>query len=484
MASPDFSDGCMIALYPPPELADALAVDGGLPPAELHVTVAYIGDAADVDGDALREVVSELAGRQPFTARLAGLARFTGGDKDVLVALVDSPDLEDLRRDTLDALYERGVQVPRDHGYTSYMSLLYLDPDDPAPLDRLDPADAEFTVLSAVHGTDRTDVPLEHPMAGPAREAFAAGWALSGGPMTERVRAASTAAVRAAIESADDPDTLKATIDLGKLEGMWALLFQRREDLQAQHAKAVHAEWRPLIHRDTVAAAVDHLRQQLGLTEADHDTPSLRAAALAAAQAVLHAIRDLPGWAALRGKVRDAIRAGRAEGMVNAVAIAAEQAATLGLDWNIAFKGAYESLRHLDEIWTDTDGWLARTLDRATADLGRALADAAEQGLTRDEMIDAGMNILAADQDAVAFVVDWAMTTAADQGALALYASEGVTKIDIISAGDGRVCPACIDAEAGSPWTLGDQPPMPLHPVCRCVYASSVSLAHFANWFT
>src|SRR5689334_2919104 len=198
MGSPDYSDGCMIALYPPPNVADALAIDGGLTPEDMHVTVAYLGPAADIDGDALREVVAELAERQPFTAQLAGHARFTGGDKDVIVALIDSPDLEDLRRDTLDALAERGIEVPRDHGYTAHLTVQYLDADEPSPTDRLDAAPIEFTALSAVHGTDRTDTPLEHPVAAPAREAFAAGWAISQGPMTDRVRAACTAAVQTA----------------------------------------------------------------------------------------------------------------------------------------------------------------------------------------------------------------------------------------------------------------------------------------------
>lgn len=480
MASPDFSDGCMIALYPPPELAEKLAVEGGLPPSEMHVTVAYVGDAADIDGDALRETVAELAGRESFTATVAGLARFTGGDKDVLVALVDSPDLEDLRRDTLDALAERGIQVPRDHGYTAHLTIQYLDADELAPLDRLDPVGIEFTALSAVHGEDRADCRLEHPIAGPAREAFAAGWALSGGPMTERVRAASTAAVHLAIESADDPDALRATIDLGRLEGTWALLFQRREQQQAEHTAAVRGAWLALITRDTIADMVDAFRHQEGMTESISD---IKAAALAAARRMLAALSDLTGWSKLRQRIQDAITAGRAEGMVNAVAIAAEQTATLGLDWNIAFDHAYDSLRHLDEIWTDTDGWLGRTLDRATADFGRTLADAAEQGLSRDEMIDAGMDILTADRDAVAFTVDWAMTTAADQGALSLYASEGVGSADWISAGDGRVCETCSGNEDRSPWLLTEFPMMPSHPGCRCVPAAAVSLAHFATWF-
>ncbi|MEV6580270.1 2'-5' RNA ligase family protein [Streptomyces sp. NPDC051582] len=485
MASPDYSDGCMIALYPPPELAEELAVEGGLPAEDLHVTVAYLGNADEVDAEPFNQVAQELAERKPFTGKLAGLARFTGGDKDVLVALVDSPDLEDLRRDTLDALYERGIEIPRDHGYTAHLSLTYLEPEETAPLDRLPAQDVEFTALAAVHGLDRADTTFAHPMDSVAREAFAAGWAMSGGPMTERVQVACETAVQIAAEAADDPDILRATIDLGRLEGMWALLFQRREEQQAKHAKAIGVAWRPLIDRAAVAAAVDEFRLRMGVAEArGPDWARIRAEALATAKKMLYALVDVAGFGKLRQALRDAIAAGRAEGMVNAVAIAAERGAQIGLDWNIAFKDAYRSMERLDELWADADGWLARTLDGAAGDLGSVLADGMEAGLTRDEMIDAAMDVLTADDAAVAFTVDWAMTTAADEGAFALYRAEGVLQIDIITAGDGRVCSACIDAESGNPWHIGDQPRMPLHPICRCCYAADVSLAHFAAWMT
>ncbi|MFB6805477.1 2'-5' RNA ligase family protein [Streptomyces sp. NPDC056387] len=473
----------MIALYPPPDLAAELALEGGLPAEDLHVTVAYLGHADDVDAEALRSVVADLAERRPFTAKIAGLARFTGGEQDVLVALIDSPDLEDLRRGTLDALHERGIRVPRDHGYTAHLSLTYLDPDEPPPLDRLAPRNVPFTTLSAVHGTDRTDSRLEHPMEQPAREAFAAGWALSGGPMTERVRTACETAVDLAVENPDDPGTLKATIDLGRLEGMWALLFQRRNDLLADQTRQVRGTWLPLIDRISVAAAVDQLRAVLGVSEADRGRrDDIRAAAKAAARALLQAIAGLTGFGKLRSALRDVLAAGRAEGTVEAVAIAAERASRIGLDWEIAFRDAYRAMDNLDDLWASADGWLARTLDGAASELGSVLADGMEGGLTRDELIDAAMDVLTADDAAVAFTVDWAMTTAADEGALALYRAEGVLQIDIITAGDGRVCSACIDAEAGSPWHIGDQPRMPLHPNCRCCYSADVSLAHFANW--
>jgi 2'-5' RNA ligase len=480
----------MIALYPPSDVAALLAVDGGLPVSDLHVTVAYCGSAGDVDPERLLAAVKALADRASIAGSVAGHARFTGGEMDVAVALIDSADLEDLRRDLLEALNAAGIDIPRDHGYTSHLTQSYIDPDADAPVDRIASTPVEFAALSVVHGNDRTDLPFaapEHPIEDPAREAFAAGWAVSGGPMTERVRAACTAAVHLAVEHADDPRILEVTIDLGKLEGMWALLFQRREEQQAKHVPLVAAAWGDLIDRDAVAAMVDRFRQQAGLTEADHDKPSIRAEALAAAKAMLHALAAAAGagWDVLRTALRDAIAAGRAEGMVNAVAIAAERANHIGLDWNIAFDDAYRSLERLDEIWADTGGWLGRTIDRAAADLGRVLAQDAEDGASRDQMIEDAMNVLAdTDVESVAFVVDWAMTTAADEGALSLYRSEGVQQVDIISAGDGRVCPSCLDAEAGSPWQIGDAPRMPLHPACRCCISASISLSHFANWFT
>jgi len=471
----------MVALYPPPDVAEALAVEGGLAPEKLHVTVVYCGLADDVDAEALRAAAAGLAQRQPISAAISGHARFTGDEQDVIVAIVDAPELDDLHRDALEALRKRGIEPPKSHGYVAHMTLTYLDKDAPSPVERLEVGSVEFSTLAAKHGKNRTPYTLEHPIAAPAREAFAAGWALSGGPMTERVKAASIAAVQTAIERADDPRILEVTIDLGKLEGMWALLFGRREAKQAEHTRLVSDAWRPLIDRDAVADMVDRFRRLAGLTETAKDFLS---EAIAAARAMLRALANLTGWTALRERIRDAIAAGNAEGMVNAVAIAAERASTVGLDWNIAFKDAYESLVRLDELWGNADGWLGRMVDRAADDLGRMLAQAAEDGASREEMIDAAMDILTStDVEAVAFTVDWAMTTAADDGALRLYRSEGVQQIDVITAGDGRVCQTCADYEVGSPWASLDVPRLPTHPYCRCCYAAAVNLASFAGWF-
>lgn len=331
---------------------------------------------------------------------------------------------------------------------------------------------------------------MAHPIEAFAREAFAAGWATSGGPLTERVKAASVAAVQMAIERADDPHILEVTIDLGKLEGMWALLFQRREQQQKRHSRLVADAWRQLIDRDTITAAVTAFRDRLGLAEADNnqDQDHRREAALAAA-AMLSALPHSQGWHALRTALRDALAAGRAEGMVNAVAIAAEQAGRTGLDWNTAFDDAYQAVQRLDQPGEHVDTWLARLIHRAETALTRVLQRSADNGDDAEAMADAVEDALTAGEDDptssdTGFITDWAMTSAAALGALALYQSEGVLTVDWVSVGDGRVCLACEANEAGSPWALGDLPEWPAHPRCRCFVSASVDLDHFAAWFT
>lgn len=495
---PDYSGSAMLALYPPPDLAKALALDGGLDPAGMHVTLVYVGDAAHVDPQALNAAAKALADRWPLAAQISGSARFTGADRDVLVALVDSPDLEDLRRDAVARCAEHGITVPREHGYTAHLTRAYIDPADPAALERTEPLTAAFTAISAVHGQDRTD----HPFTGAghaalreaARHAYAAGWARSGGPMTERVKAGCAAAIDLACQHRHDPAILEATLKLGSLEGAWAKVYQRRDQVIADAVAAVTAEWKRVLTRDMLAAAVSDFRRRAGLSEASGSDSgqddAVRQAQIAAdandaATAMLQALPGSPEWGAVRTALRDALAAGRAEGTVGAVAIAAERAEKIGLDWNIAFDDAYRALADLATLWADADGWLGRMLDQATADLGRTLAGAAADGATYAQMLSGAMAALdAQDVQAVSFVVDWATATALGRGALDLYRSEGLNAVDWLSAGDGRVCPTCADNEDNSPYTPDAFPLLPAHPRCRCTPAAAAfDLANYADWF-
>lgn len=160
-AQPDYSGSCMIALYPPPDVAERLAVPGGLPPGDMHLTVAYTGDCAGVDPFTLASAAQSLASRPPVAATISGHARFTGGgDGDVIVALADSPDLDALRRDAETALAVRGLGIPSEHGFTAHMTLCYQDPDGPDPVGRLESFPVTFAGVSAEYGTQRYTFPF------------------------------------------------------------------------------------------------------------------------------------------------------------------------------------------------------------------------------------------------------------------------------------------------------------------------------------
>jgi 2'-5' RNA ligase len=487
-AQPDYSDSCMIAIYPPVGVAQALTLPGGLEAADLHVTIAYTGDAADVDLEALLAAAREIT-VPPFTARISGSGRFAGDEKDVLVALIDAPELEELRAQ---ALTRHGVAVPREHGFTAHLTRKYITAAADGGTQRLAAASFPVAAISVVHGEDRTDIALPVPDCGAfaerALDAYRAGWARSGGPMTDRVREGATTAVRMACEHAGTPGVLEATLKLGSLEGTWAKVFARRDELIARNSYAAVTAWKTVLTRDQIAAAVSDFRRRAGITETDGGQTrddEIKAAALAAAAALIRSLPNRPEWKILRTALRNALAAGQAEGAVDAIAIAADRIGKLGLDWDVAYGHMYDALADLETLWADADGWLATILKQATGELGRSLAASASSGATYAQMLAGAVAALdSGDVEAVSFVVDWALATGLAQGALRLYSSEGVTDVDWITAGDDRVCATCQDNEDNSPYTPTAFPACPGHPRCRCTPAASVGLANFADWFT
>lgn len=320
-----------------------------------------------------------------------------------------------------------------------------------------------------------------------ALDAYRAGWARSGGPMTNRVRHAASVAVQMACEHAGDPGVLEATLRLGSLEGTWAKVYQRRDEIIARYSYGAVTAWKTVLTRDQIAVAVSDFRQRAGITESSdgQDNAAIKVAALAAAAALIQALPNRPEWRSLRAALRNAIAAGQAEGLVGAIAIAADRIGRVGLDWDIAFTHAYAALADLEILWAEADGWLAKILGQATGELARALASSAEAGETYAQMLAAAMAALdSGDVQAVSFILDWALTTGLAQGALRLYDSEGVTSVEWITAGDARVCPTCDSNEANGPYAPSAFPACPDHPRCRCTPAADVDLSNYTRWFT
>jgi hypothetical protein len=118
-------DGVMIALRPPDDVLGALIVDGGEDFGNMHITLAYMGKANEVDPAMVHQAAAVWAQKWgPFTGRISGYGVFQNGE-NVLVALPDIPTLDRARDDLLDELAARGVLPKSDHGYTPHLTLAY-----------------------------------------------------------------------------------------------------------------------------------------------------------------------------------------------------------------------------------------------------------------------------------------------------------------------------------------------------------------------
>lgn len=485
-AQPDNSGGSMLALYPPPEVADALTAGGGLLPDESHCTIVYTGKSSATDAGALHDVARVLARRPPVEAQISGTARFTGGETDVAVALVDSAAIEDLRRDAMDLLAASRVTVPRDHGHTAHITRKYLNPGEPDPAGRLDAFPVTFTAITVKHGGSRTDYPFTLPdpaarLAVEARRAYASGWALSDGPMTPRVMAGCEAAVAEALARPGDPGVLELAAKLGHVEGVRAMIAGRREKLLAAMLAAILKAWNECLAELDLKRLVTRYRADVYLTKTS--TPPAdpaayrdwwRDAGIAAALGFLRGIYRAKGYQALLLAIEDAVRSGMAEGEGGALAIAAAGQGIAGFDIDAAFLAAYERLEDEPSLGVRALDALVKMIDGAGADAGRRLAKLTADGAGEDEM-NRGAEDAATGKDvrSVSAWVQHALWSAIGAGAVALWARCGTAAGSAATminwfVESSNPCQNCLDNAAGSPYLLDDLPTYPGHIGCQC----------------
>ncbi|GAA2411399.1 hypothetical protein GCM10010404_81650 [Nonomuraea africana] len=126
----------MVSLTIPADVAQAVAVDGGLEAGELHVTLAYLGKGLDEAALADAAVVVEqvAAASEPLSGIIGGIGAFPEGEDGVPAWVpVDVPGLAELRQRVVAALDEAGIWYAADHGFTPHMTLTYLEPGTPLP---------------------------------------------------------------------------------------------------------------------------------------------------------------------------------------------------------------------------------------------------------------------------------------------------------------------------------------------------------------
>jgi 2'-5' RNA ligase len=161
-------EGVMIALYPSPDVAEAIAlpIEGAEPAAELHITLGYYGRQSDLTPEqlsAITQLAIDLSRRPHLTGKIAGTGVFSGEEARVLWAAVDVPDLDLLRADLVRRGHELGVPPKAEHGYTPHMTLAYVAPDSLAPASQLANFPLHFPTLSLVAGGERYSFPFSTP---------------------------------------------------------------------------------------------------------------------------------------------------------------------------------------------------------------------------------------------------------------------------------------------------------------------------------
>lgn len=161
-------NGVMVAFWPSADVCQRLAVKNGESTEEMHVTLAYLGKLSAVDIQKLPALESAL---QSFAATHAAVSGTIGGPgrfnatehsdgKDVAIAMFDSPQIQDFRRELVESIEAAGLSIHKDFAYTPHLTLAYIDPGAKLPVQRIEPIAVTFGSIVLSIGSARKVYPL------------------------------------------------------------------------------------------------------------------------------------------------------------------------------------------------------------------------------------------------------------------------------------------------------------------------------------
>lgn len=415
----------------------AIAVDGGEAPEQLHVTLGFLAQpAAEYDADRQAELIAalgDIADTLPATADAFGTATFNPATEDTCqVLLVQSEDLARLREQVCGALGEDlstkwPVWVP-------HITLAYG-------------TDAEIAVPEEPIGFDR----------------LVLGWGDEQIDLNAPIETLVRRAARAIVERA------QPAINLGQLEGVWAVVYARREAVEKLHGAALGDVMKALDRLDW-GQILDAIDTELRI---DPQISGRQLAAVITPRIENLITAELPAgeradWlAAMTSALTDATAEGQAAGM----GLVAD-AAGVSINWDLAAEEAKAALEGSQTLADDAGTWIGKQVHGLGYQIGQKLASLWDDGADRATMSDAIDAILGGTNNA-GLLLDTAIGRALAQGALATYAAAGVEYASFETAGDGRVCAVCAGYEDGGPYLLAACPQPPAHPSCRCTVSPS-----------
>ena len=158
----------MVGFWLDAEAARQLAVKGGIPQEQLHLTLCVCGEMADLgDLTAARAVVAvenQMRYQAPLTGRVSGWGRFLATEssdgQDVIWAAVDVPGLADLRRDVAMQLSLAGASPKSNHDFIPHITLAYVAPGANSSANMPAELPLRFDRVTVAMGARRVDIPL------------------------------------------------------------------------------------------------------------------------------------------------------------------------------------------------------------------------------------------------------------------------------------------------------------------------------------
>lgn len=301
-------------------------------------------------------------------------------------------------------------------------------------------------------------------------ELFAVGYAqataLHPVRLTERALRTLEAAVRVS-EGAVQPDGVPSLL-LGQLEGIWAVIYSRREAIEKLHGGAFKKVLESISKLDW-PSIVSAIETQL-LIDPSIDGKMLASELRSRISSMIAG--DLPAAdrAAWNQVMAEALVDGTAEGQTAALGILAHTAGA-EFNWELSAQQAKAALSSGAVLGDTADPWIQQQMKGLSYQVSQKLASLWDAGATREEMLAAIQEILGSGTDLASVLLDTAIGQALSMGAVTSYQIAGVPYANFVTAGDSRVCAVCASAEDGNPYQLASTPIAPLHNRCRCTIA-------------
>lgn len=310
---------------------------------------------------------------------------------------------------------------------------------------------------------------MQHPIVPYAHAAYCTGYAASGATVGESTAARRNAAIRYAIEQCDHPDVIEATLHLGHLDGVWANIYKRREELYNLSLKDFASAWSDVYDDGRDDELINAVRMQTGPDGNSKLSDAAITYAAALITLIFQGFMRSAQWNQVRLALGTAMVSAYATGEADSLELLADQAGRIGFDFDKAFQAAQDKFESIPGMLDGVDQFIGLLFGAVALNTARTLVKMAHEGASPEEM-----KKYLAEQlhkgTAIIFIaiLDNFIHSAITFGILWFLRNAGATQVWFITAGDEKVCAVCDEVEGNNPYSIIDAPECPQHVNCRC----------------